>query len=268
MIKKIVLSLENTEELSSLAEIFPKELWPLGGLPLIHHLVNKARDLGVEEFIFLGSSEKKILLNYFENFSKKEENKNEFKEIVFSFNLQKKSQGLLPSEKYIGEEPFGFIFPENIVYSHDSSFFQIYSVFRTCQKPVIALRKSIDHNIPTYGFVNVEKIANRFYKIKEVFTQKELKNSSYDFVISGRGILTPLIFDYLKKARLSSEKSADLAVALDFMIKDGKTIYGHEMEGKWLDCREGIEFLKSDLFLTMKNKDFGLILKKYLKEIQ
>jgi len=268
MIKKIVLSLENTEDqLSVLSGIFPRELWPLAGIPLIHHLVNEARDLGVEDFIFLGSPEKKVLLDYFKNFSKDEKNEDEFKGVTFTFTSQKKSQGLLPSEKYIGEDYFGFIFPENIIYSHDSSFFQIYNVFRTCQKPVITLRKSVDHNIPVYGFANVEKIANRFYKIKEVFPLREIGNSSYDFIISGRGILTPLIFDYLKKVKLSSDKSADLAIALESMIKDGKTVYGHEIDGKWLDCREGIEFIKSDLFLAIKDQEFGPILKKYLKEI-
>ena len=50
------------------------------------------------------------------------------------------------------------------------------------------------------------------------------------------------------------------------MINDGKVIYGYEIEGDWLECGQTIDWIKSNLFLTLKHKEYGPIIKEYLKK--
>ena len=54
-----------------------------------------------------------------------------------------------------------------------------------------------------------------------------------------------------------------LAKALDKMAKDGKIIYGYEFEGKWLECGNKLDWLKSNLYLSLKHPEFGPKLKKH-----
>ena len=51
------------------------------------------------------------------------------------------------------------------------------------------------------------------------------------------------------------------------MLKDGKVVYGHEIEGKWLECGNKLAFLKSNFYLSLNHPKYGPELKKFLKEI-
>jgi len=84
--------------------------------------------------------------------------------------------------------------------------------------------------------------------------------------IVGRYVLTPEVFDYLKKAEVGKKGEIILAEVLQKMLNDGKTIYGYEFEGKWLECGEKEEWLKTHLYLSLKNERYGPRLKKFIKE--
>ena len=49
---------------------------------------------------------------------------------------------------------------------------------------------------------------------------------------------------------------------------DGKIIYGYEIKGEWLECGDKEKWLKSFLYLALKNPKYGPELKNYLKQIR
>jgi UTP-glucose-1-phosphate uridylyltransferase len=49
---------------------------------------------------------------------------------------------------------------------------------------------------------------------------------------------------------------------------EGKIIYGYEFEGKWLECGNKINWLKSNAYMSAKHPKFGAEYKKFLKEIK
>jgi UTP--glucose-1-phosphate uridylyltransferase len=122
--------------------------------------------------------------------------------------------------------------------------------------------------IPSYGILEVEKIANRLYKIKKIVEKPSIEEAPSDFAIVGKYILTPDVFCYLKMAgRPSKGKEMILADAFQRMIKDGKSIYGYEFEGDWLECGNKINWMKSNLSVSLNHKEFGSELRKHLKDI-
>jgi UTP-glucose-1-phosphate uridylyltransferase len=52
------------------------------------------------------------------------------------------------------------------------------------------------------------------------------------------------------------------------MLKDGKMIYGYEIEGEWLECGDKVNWLKSNLYLSLNHPEFGPILREFLKKIK
>ena len=50
------------------------------------------------------------------------------------------------------------------------------------------------------------------------------------------------------------------------MLKDGKVIYGYEFEGKWLECGNKADWLKTIVYLALKDEKTGPEIKKFLKE--
>lgn len=122
--------------------------------------------------------------------------------------------------------------------------------------------------ISSYGVVKVDKIANRLYKIKDIIEKpKKQEDIPSDLAIVGRYIITPLVFDYLKKVSPNHKGEIILAEALRNMLKDGKIVYGYEMEGEWLECGNKSNWLKSNLRICLQHPEFGPMLKDYLKKI-
>jgi len=269
-----------------LSKVVPKELWPLVDEPVIQRIIAEAKDSGIEEITFVLSPGNKKILDYLkpspeiEKVLKKRKGKkllDEYKKfkdlfsnITFNSVIQKKPSGdghaILQAVKHMNGEPVVCLFADDIVETKIPCPMQIMKVFKTCQKPVVALYRLPREKLPSYGIVKVEKIANRFFKIKGIIEKPSLAEAPSDLAIVGKYILTPEVFEYLRRARPNSKGEIILAEVMGKMLQDGKLIYGYEIEGKWLECGSKLEWLKSHLYLSLKDSRFGPELKKFLKE--
>ncbi len=270
-----------------LSKVVPKELWPLVDKPMIQYLIEELKVSGVRQIIFVLNPATKDVLNYFKKSPQlekilKERKKDHLlvelqkleeicRDISFSYVIQRKPLGdghaVLQAKNLIGEESFFVLYPEDIVESKVPSLLQLLRIFKTAQKPVIALSRVSKERLPSYGVVNGEKIAARLYKIKKIIEKPSIEEAPSDLAIVGKRIFTPEVFNYLQKAKPQKRGEIGLTEVLADMIKDGKIIYGYEIEGKWLECGDKISWLKSHLYLSLKHPQFGEKLKKYLKEI-
>jgi len=269
-----------------LSKVLPKELWPLVDKPVIQYIVEEAKTSGISQIIFVISPEKKVVLDYFKKYyfqksaklekNLKEKNKISFlqelkkledlcQNLSFSFVFQKKplgdGQAVLETQDLVGEEPAAVLFGDDIVDSKIPCLSQLSKIFKTCQKPIIALQRVLKEKISSYGIVGIEKIADRLYKIKKIAEKPPLEVAPSDLAIVGKYIITPEVFSYLKKALPNKGGEIILAETFDKMIKDGKMIYGYEFEGKWLECGNKADWLKSNLYLALKHPQYGKELK-------
>ena len=192
--------------------------------------------------------------------------------ISFSFAEQKKPLGdghaILQAVKKINGSPVAVSFGDDVVSSDEPALSQLMNIFKTCSAPVVALKKLPKEQLPAYGVVAIEKIAHNFFKIKKIIEKPEPGQAPSDLVIVGKYILTPEVFSYLKKATPTKKGEIILAEVFDKMLSDGKTIYGYELKGEWLECGDKLKWLKSFFYLSMKDPRFGRELKEYLKTIR
>ena len=274
-----------------LSKIVPKELWPLVDKPVIQYILEEAVNSGIKEIIFVLRPDNKHILkyiNYKESFSKiekilkkrKEESlledikgiENLLKGINFTFVYQKKplgdGQAILETQKMIKEDPVGVLFADDIVDSKEPVLSQLINVFKTSEKPILSLYSLPKEKLSSYGVVEVEKIANRHYKINGIVEKPKIEELPSNFAIIGKYIITPDVFDYLKKTKPTKKGEIILANAFSEMIQDKKTIYGREIEGEWLECGNKMAWLKSNLKLSLKSPKYSEELKKIIKELK
>ena len=270
-----------------LAKAMPKEMWPVIDKPAIQFIVEEAKNSGIENIIFVNNKRKKIITDYFQSYPEAlkkilKSRKNQealgamqqiedlVKKVSFSSVLQDKPLGdghaILQAAPKIGKEPVAVLFGDDIVESTVPCLKQLMDIFKTCQRPVIALHRMPKNLLPSYGVVGVEKIANRVFKIKKINEKPEPGKEPSDLAIVGKYILTPDVFDFLKKAKPGKKGEIILANVFSEMLQQGKSIYGYEFEGKWLECGNKMAWLKSDLYLTLQDPRFGEELKAFIKE--
>jgi UTP--glucose-1-phosphate uridylyltransferase len=293
-VKKVVIPIAGLgTRFLPLSKILPKELWPLVDKPVIQYIVEEAKNSGICDIIFVISPEKRVVLDYFKKYylqkspklekTLKERKKHEpLKELInleelcrdlnFSFVLQKKPLGdghaILQARNLVGDEPFGVLFGDDIVDSKIPCILQLAKIFKTCQKPVVALQRVPRERLPYYGVVGVEKIANRLFKIKKFVEKPTIEAAPSDLAIVGKYILTPEVFDYLKRTKPLKSGEIILANAFAKMIEDGKMIYGYEFEGEWLECGTKDGWVQCSFQISLKHPKFSPQLKGVLKKIK
>ncbi|MCF7845302.1 MAG: hypothetical protein K9M12_00870 [Candidatus Pacebacteria bacterium] len=249
--RAIISSTKNGEGLFPLARFTPKELLPLGSSTVIQKVVDEVIDCGVKDLIFISSNQKKEVVNHFTVFSDVPEEQEKFKEkysdVDFCGVLQKKcsdAYAVYRAKEKIEEDAFIVIIPDSVFYGKKSSVEQIFSVYRTTQKPVVALKEALNYE-EGLCTVEVEKIANRFYKIKSI-NENPGKDDFPKLALAGRYIFTQSIFDYVGS-------NVSIAESLNKMITAGKTIYGNHCEGDWFSLRDKKSYDSAQKFFLENN---------------
>jgi len=271
-----------------MSKVLSKEFFPLVDKPIIQYILEEVKRSGITEVIFVVSPKQKTILSYFKKdaelekilIKRKKENilkdlkdfEDAFDGITFSFAVQKQPLGdgnaILQAAKFAKKEPVANSFGDDIIDSDTPALLQLAEIFKTCNAPVLGLKTMPREKIPAYGMVTTEKISNRLYKIRKIIEKPELSEVTSNMVVIGKHILTPEVFEYLKKAKPSKKGEIILAEVFDKMLDDGKTIYGYELRGEWLECGDKPKWLKSFLYFALRDPKFGAELKQYLKTIK
>jgi len=281
-----------------LSRAISKEFFPLVDKPIIQYIIEEVKKSGIKEIVFVTSPQSgpqsKAILSYFQKspelekmLLKRKKDKilkelKDFEEIFdgisFSSVVQKTPLGdghaILQAAKQINKEPVAVSFGDDIIDSDEPAISQLINIFKTCNAPVVALKQLPIEKVSAYGVVAVEKIANHLYKIKKIVEKPEgpggYPEAPSNLVIVGKYILTPEVFQYLKKAGGHPDKKGEIILAevFDKMLSDGKIIYGCELKGEWLECGDKLKWLKSFFYLTLKDPRFGPELRNYLKQIR
>jgi len=273
-----------------LSKVLPKELWPLVDKPVLQYIIEEAVAAGIKEIIFVTKPRETKVIEYFKNYFKKEPRLEEIlkkrkrnhlieelkklekisKRISFSQTFQKKpfgaSHAILQAAKLVKNEPCAVLYGDDIVEFKTPCLLQMIKIFEKYQKPVVALYRIPKESFKSYGMVEIKKVAKRLYKIKKVVEKPSIEEAPSDLAVVGKHIITPGVFDYLRKTPFNLKSDITLSTTLGDMAKEGKEIYGYEFEGKWLECGNKLAYLKSNFYLSLKHPQFGKELKKFLNK--
>ncbi|HLD70552.1 MAG TPA: sugar phosphate nucleotidyltransferase [Negativicutes bacterium] len=288
-IKKVIIPIAGLgTRFLPLSLAISKEFFPLVDRPIIQYVIEEAKKSGITEIIFVVSPKQKMILNYLKKDPelekllvkrKKDQQLKELKEfeavldgISFSFVSQKTPLGdghsILQAVKLAAGQPVAVSFGDDVVDAAEPALLQLMNIFKTTNAPVIALKSLPKDSIPAYGNVAVEKIASNLYKIKKITEKPRPDQIQSNLVVVGKYILTPEVFEYLKKTRPSQKGEIILGEAFSKMLDDGLPIYGCEIKGEWLECGDKLKWLKSFIYMALKDERFGKELKEYLKNMK
>ncbi|MDO8474066.1 MAG: sugar phosphate nucleotidyltransferase [bacterium] len=268
-----------------LSKAISKELLPVGTKPMLQYALEELKAAGVNTIIFVVGQNKKMVSDFLRRAPQLEKilEEKKYEDLLSEFKaLEKLLEGMsfsfvsapplgdghaiLQARKLIGEETCFVAFPDDIIQSKSPCTEQLAQIFKTSQKSVVALSRVPKDRISAYGVVAAEKIATRFWKIQKIVEKPEIQSAPSDLAVVGRYVITPEVFDYLKKAKPNKKGEIVLGEVLGEMLKEGKMIYGYEFEGAWWECGDRAKWLRSHLALSLQHPLLGPQLQKFLKE--
>ncbi|MCG3166977.1 MAG: UTP--glucose-1-phosphate uridylyltransferase [Bacteroidia bacterium] len=262
----------------------PKEMLVVVDKPVIQYVVEEAVASGITDILIIISEGKEVLREHFradEELEKVLEQKGKSEELnaIKSLNhltnihleYQPEQKGLGDAisyaEKFVNGEPFAVLLGDTIIESERPLTLQLAEVFDEYKNPVIALQEvplSIAHR---YGVFVGENVAERLFKGKELIEKPAKDKIPSNLVFAGRYVLTPEIFDAIRKTKRGVNNEIQLTDAIRILMNE-QSIYGLAFDGERHDVGNKLDFIKTNLLLGLKRKDIGEELKNWLTSLR
>ena len=247
----------------------PKEMLPILTKPLLQYGVEEALSSGITNMAIVTGRGKRSIEDHFDNSfelesqlinTSKEHYLIEIHEIIknatFTYVRQRKMLGLghaiLTGEPLIGKEPFAVILADDLCISENESVInQMITIFNKYRCSVIAIEEVPIDQTRNYGVVKGDLVenTNNLFWVTDLVEKPEPENSPSNMAIIGRYILTPDIFDILKKIKPGKNGEIQITDALKTQAKSGKVI-AYKYKGKRFDCGSIEGYVKATISLA------------------
>lgn len=254
----------------------PKEMLPVVDRPLIQHVVDEAREAGIEHFIFVTGRNKGVIEDHFDRqfeleLTLREKNRRTELELLAadlpsagqtSFTRQQAPLGLghavWCARELVGDEPFALLLPDVLVQARHSCLRQMMEVYESVGKAsnVIAVEKVPIERVHMYGIVGVGPANGKAFEITEMVEKPSRDDAPSNLSITGRYILQPEIFRILADQGRGAGGEIQLTDAMIRLAQE-QPFYGLEFEGKSFDCGSKIGFLAANVAYALARNDIG-----------
>lgn len=258
----------------------PKEMLPIVDKPIIQLVVEELVEGGIEDIILVTKWDKKPLEDHFD-YSWALENdlekagKTELLEKIkkvsemanFIYVRQKGPYGngtpVLSAASLVDDEPFVFVWGDDLVKSKVSFTKQMIEDFEKNGKPMIGVQHVAKEDVVRYGIVKLREGTNEIEDIVEKPSIEEAPSQLADF---GRMILNQEIVDVLKKTALGKGSELWITDAIKNYVKSGGIFLAKEVhDGQWLTTGDPLNYLKALLVYAFEREDIGEDLKEFIK---
>ena len=264
----------------------PKEMLPVVDRPLIQHVVDEARQAGIEHCIFVTGRNKSVIEDHFDRQFELEVTliergkKNELKLLETdlpdaggtSFTRQQSPLGLghavWCARELVGNEPFAVILPDVLVKNPRGCLAQMIDAAKDldANANIVAVEEVPMDRIHRYGVVGVGKPKGKAFEITQMVEKPKAADAPSNLSITGRYILQPQIFELLGKQAAGAGGEIQLTDAMLALAKT-QPFYGLKFEGRSYDCGSKIGFLTANVAYALDRPDLAAEFRGELKRI-
>lgn len=272
-IKKAVIPIagKGTRFLPATKEI-AKEIIPIINIPMIHYIIEEAVDAGIEQIIFVTSSGKFAVEDYFDRNLELEaylERNNKLKELELIQKIgsmvdvtsvrQKEQLGLghavLCAKSLVGNDTFAVLLGDDIVINKDPAIGQLMKV-STSNKgaPVIGVMEVPKNETSKYGIVKGDIVNEKTLRMNGMVEKPKPEDAPTNLATPGRYILTPEIFDILETIPRGAGNEYQLTDAINVLC-GRRDVFAYRFEGERFDTGNVHGYLDATIDFALKNPD-------------
>lgn len=261
----------------------PKEMMPIVDKPLIQYAVEEAAAAGITDMIFVTGRTKRAIEDHFDKAYELEnelaqKHKTELLDFVhemmpkginYIYIRQAEALGLghavLCAEPVVGKEPFAVLLADDLLDAQKPVMQQMSEVFDTYQSSVLAVMDVPHEDTGSYGIVRATPEAERLERISEIVEKPKPEVAPSTLAVVGRYVLTPAIFDHLKRIKSGSGGEIQLTDAIASLMQEEKVL-AYRYAGERFDCGSKLGYLQAMLTFGQRHPEVGDEFSRYLKE--
>lgn len=257
-------------------KVMPKEMLPINDRPLIQHVVDEAKEAGIEEFIFITGRHKNMLEEHFDyqpelKATLQKRGKDDMLEKVEESEMpagalfltrQPRPLGLghaiWCAKKLIEDEPFAVLLPDVLIQNTGGKgcLKQMVDIYNDKGGNIVAVEDVPREETYKYGIIDVDKDEGKFISVKGMVEKPDIEDAPSTLSVIGRYILQPEIFSHLE----AFEKGAGGEIQLtDAMAKllDTQPFYATRFDGHSYDSGSRLGFIQANLAYASADDEIG-----------
>ena len=254
----------------------PKEMLTVVDRPLIQHVVDEAREAGIEHFIFVTGRNKGVIEDHFDRQYELEQvlaERGKTAELealnrdlpgpgTTSFTRQQEPLGLghavWCARELVGNEPFALLLPDVLVQTEGKGCLaQMLDAYAAQGGNIIAVEPVPEDQAKNYGVVSLAgKCDGRVLPIDGMVEKPKPGTAPSNLTILGRYILQPEIFDILSAQEKGAGGEIQLTDAMLALLKR-QPFYAVKYEGRTFDCGSKVGFLTANVAYALARPDIA-----------
>ena len=248
----------------------PKEMLTVVDRPVLQHVVDEAREAGIEHFVFVTGRNKAVIEDHFDISYELEDTlklRGKTKELdalmadlpkagAMSFTRQQQPLGLghavWCAREIIGDEPFAVLLPDMITMAAAAG--------------RVAVEEVPWEETHQYGIVSIGQDHGDTFEVTGMVEKPPKGTAPSNLYITGRYILDPAIFGHLDKAERGAGGEIQLTDAMIKLMQD-QPFHGVRFDGRTYDCGMKIGFLTANIAFALARPDIAPALRTELAKI-
>ena len=251
----------------------PKEMLPVLTKPLIQYGVEEAILAGIDTMAIITGRGKRAIEDHFdisyelEHQIKGTSKENLLKEIrkvitkcTFSYTRQVEMKGLghaiLTGETLIGDQPFAVILADDLCDNQDGEdgvLAQMIQLYEKYKCSIVAIEEVPMQETHKYGVIAGKEIEPGIFMINDMVEKPSSEDALSNLAIIGRYILTPDIFDIIRKTKPGKGGEIQITDALMTQAKNGMVL-AYKFQGQRFDCGSVDGFVEATNYFYEQSK--------------
>lgn len=260
----------------------PKEMLTICDRPLIQHVVEEAREAGIEEFIFITGRHKELLEEHFDLQHELEGTLEargkaallkKVREATFEagkliLTRQPKPLGLghavWCAARIIGDEPFAVLLPDVLMKGAQSCLKEMVDTYNKVGGNLIAVEEVPRAETKNYGIIDTKDQSLPIMPVDGLVEKPEPEKAPSTLSVVGRYIFQPEVFEYLSAFETGAGGEIQLTDAMAKLI--GRQPFNAvRYNGKSYDCGSRLGFVEANIAYGLSDPEIGAGVKDMLK---
>ncbi len=256
----------------------PKEMLTVVDRPVVQHVVDEAREAGIEHFIFVTGRGKSAIEDHFdmayelEDTLQRRGKKKEYDALMAdlpkagetSFTRQQAPLGLghavWCARDIVGDEPFAVLLPDMITMACGAKksrcLAQAVEAYEKHGGNIIAVEEVPPSETHQYGIVAIGKDYGASFEIAGMVEKPPQGTAPSNWMISGRYILNPEIFALLAQGKKGAGGEIQLTDAMIELAR-AQPFHGVRFDGRTYDTGSKLGFLAANIAFGLAHGEVG-----------
>jgi UTP--glucose-1-phosphate uridylyltransferase len=261
----------------------PKEMLPIVDKPAIQHVVEEAVRAGLSDILIVTGRGKRSIEDHFDRSFELEyhlENKAKFDDLklvraisdlaAIHYIRQRDPLGLgnavAAAESHVAGEPFACLLGDDILGEDDPLLSEMLRIHERFGRSVVAVQEVPMSDISLYGCIQPEAVESNLVRVARVVEKPSPQDAPSNLAVIGRYILTPEIFDALRRVEPGHGGEVQLTDAINLLAEE-QAVYAFVFDRTRYDVGSRLDYLKATVEIACDRDDVGEDFKAYLVDL-